>query len=127
VKPRTLVPVDEYLRTSFDGHDREYLDGEIVERNIGELTHSLIQGLLIQKLATLGAAFRLRIAPEIRIQISPTRFRVADIAVWRPGDIGSRIPTVPPFLVVETLSAEDSSGSSPKFKSISRTAPSGSG
>ena len=36
-----------------------------------------------------------------------TRFRVADIAVWRPGDIGTRIPTVPPFLVVEILSAED--------------------
>ena len=27
--------------------------------------------------------------------------------MWRPGDIGTRIPTVPPFLVVEILSAED--------------------
>jgi len=29
------------------------------------------------------------------------------IAVWRAGDIGKRIPTVPPLLVVEILSAED--------------------
>jgi Uma2 family endonuclease len=45
--------------------------------------------------------------PEIRIQISPTRFRVADIAVWRSGQIGDRIPTVPPFLAIEILSPED--------------------
>jgi Uma2 family endonuclease len=39
--------------------------------------------------------------------VSATRFRVADIAVWRAGPIGQRIPTVPPFLVVEVLSPED--------------------
>ena len=39
--------------------------------------------------------------------MAATRFRVADIAVWRAGPIGQRIPTVPPFLVVEILSAED--------------------
>ena len=44
---------------------------------------------------------------EIRIQIHPRRYRVADIAVWRAGNIGERIPTVPPFLVIEILSAED--------------------
>ena len=30
----TLIPVEEYLRTSYP--DREYVDGEIRERNIGE-------------------------------------------------------------------------------------------
>ena len=44
---------------------------------------------------------------KIRIQISPTRDRVADIAVWRSGHIGDRIPTVPPFLAIEILSPED--------------------
>jgi Uma2 family endonuclease len=32
---------------------------------------------------------------------------VADIAVWRAGGIGDRIPTLPPFLVIEILSPED--------------------
>ena len=49
----------------------------------------------------------IQVVPTIRIQTSSTRVRVADIAVWRPGDIGTRIPTVPPFLVVEILSPED--------------------
>ena len=48
-----------------------------------------------------------QVLPEIRIEVSPTRFRVADVAVWRPGPIGERIPTIPPFLVVEILSLED--------------------
>ena len=34
-----LMDVEEYLRTSFDGSDCEYLDGEVVERNMGELPH----------------------------------------------------------------------------------------
>ena len=38
--------VDEYLRTSFDGPDCEYLDGEIVERNWGDLPHGSTQGRL---------------------------------------------------------------------------------
>jgi hypothetical protein len=32
----SLVRVEEYLNTSFDDGDREYVDGVIVERNSGE-------------------------------------------------------------------------------------------
>jgi len=102
-----LFGVEEYLRTVFDGADCEYLDGEIVERNMGELPHARIQGRLIVRLTALAAKLGFEVVPEIRIQINPRRYRVADIAVWRAGDIGDRIPTVPPFLVVEILSAED--------------------
>ena len=37
---QTLVSVEEYLNTSYDGADREYVDGRIVERNLGEKDHS---------------------------------------------------------------------------------------
>lgn len=104
---RALMSVDEYLRTSFDGADREYVDGEVVERNMGELPHAILQSELLVRLRSLGREHGLRVLAEIRIQVSPTRFRVADIAAWRAGPIGRRIPTVPPFLVVEILSPED--------------------
>lgn len=104
---RILMTMEEYLHTSFDGADCDYVDGEVIERNMGELPHAQLQGRLIQLLLPLAEALRLQVLPEIRIQTRPTRFRVADIAVWRAGDIGQRIPTVPPFLVVEILSAED--------------------
>jgi len=99
--------VEEYLRTGFEDADRDFVDGEIVERNVGELPHAIVQRRLIVALDALASRFGIQVVPEIRVQTRATRFRVADIAVWRPGDIGTRIPTVPPFLVVEILSPED--------------------
>jgi Uma2 family endonuclease len=101
------MDVGEYLRTSFEGPDCEYLDGEIVERNMGEIPHGTIQGNLYYLLRQMRSRLGLRVIPEIRIQISQARYRVADLAVWRNDDIGTGIPTVAPFLVVEILSPED--------------------
>ena len=104
---KVLMDVEEYLKTGFDGADCEYLDGEVVERNMGELPHGRLQKRLINWLTQLEARLGLEIIPEIRIQIHARRYRVADIAVWRAGDIGERIPAVPPFLAIEILSWED--------------------
>src|SRR5437879_2755274 len=104
---RVLMDVEEYLRTSFDGLDCEYLDGEVVERNMGEIPHGDVQINLATTLRQLRRTLGIRVIPEIRIQIHPRRYRVADIAVWRDDNIGTGIPTVPPFLVVEVLSPGD--------------------
>jgi Uma2 family endonuclease len=101
------MSVEEYLRTSFEGSDCEYLDGEIVERNMGELPHGDVQIILATLLRRLRPPLGIRVVPEIRIQIHAQRYRVADIAVWRNDDVGTGIPTAPPFLVVEILSPED--------------------
>jgi Uma2 family endonuclease len=107
VAQQTLMSLEEYLRTQFDGPDREYVDGRLVERHMGELPHAILQAELVYRLRTLAGELGLRVLTEIRIQVAPTRFRVADVAVWRAGPIGERIPTVPPFLVAEILSPED--------------------
>ena len=104
---KTLMDVEEYLRTSFEGADCEYLDGEVVERNMGELPHATVQGKLLYLLMQMAARLGIRVVPEIRIQIHARRYRVADIAVWRAGNIGERIPTVAPLLAIEILSSED--------------------
>jgi Uma2 family endonuclease len=104
---KVLMDVEEYLRTSFEGSDCEYLDGEVVERNMGEIPHGDIQGTLCSLLRQMRRRLGIRVIPEIRIQIHSRRYRVADIAVWRNDDIGTGIPAVPPFLVVEILSPED--------------------
>ena len=104
---KVLMDVEEYLRTSFDGSDCEYLDGEVVERNLGELPHGDVQLTLADLLRRLRKRLGIRVVTEIRIQIRPRRFRVADIAVWRNDNIGTGIPTVAPFLAVEILSPED--------------------
>ena len=44
---RVLMTVEEYLQTPFDGPDRDYVDGEAIERNMGELPHARLQGRVI--------------------------------------------------------------------------------
>ncbi len=102
-----LMDVDEYLRTGFEGPDCEYLDGEIVERNTGDLRHGTVQGTLVSLLKKMEQQLRLRVVPETRIRIHSRRYRVADIGLWRAGKIGERIPTQHPFLVIEIYSRED--------------------
>ena len=104
---KALISVNEYLKTSFDGPDCEYLDGEVVERNMGELEHADVQTTRAYLLRQLRPTLGIRVATEFRVRISPTRYRVADVAVWRDDNIGKRIPKVPPFLAIEILSPED--------------------
>jgi len=101
------MTLDEYLRASFDGADRDFVDGEVLERNMGELPHAAVQMELAYRLRNLAPTMGLTVLPEIRIQVAATRFRVADVAVWLARPSGTRIPIAPPFLVVEVLSPED--------------------
>jgi len=101
------MDVDEYLHTSFDGPDCEYLDGEVVERNAGEIPHSRLQAELACLLMQMESTLDIQVLFAIRIPITARRFRVADLAVWRAGNIGDRVPNVPPFLVIEILCPED--------------------
>jgi Uma2 family endonuclease len=103
---KVMMDVEEYLRTSFE-LDCEYLDGEIVERNMGEIPHGDVQFTLSSLLRQFRKTLGIRVLVETRVQISARRFRIPDIAVWKDDNIGTRIPTVPPFLAVEILSPED--------------------
>src|SRR5580658_9941103 len=104
---KLMMDVEEYLRTSFDGSDCEYLDGEVVERNWGDFPHASVHGNLGGLLSEFRKTLGIRVLMSIRLRINPQRYRVADLAVWRDDNIGTRIPTVAPFLAVEILSPED--------------------
>ncbi len=74
----TLVPVDEYLNTSYDP-DVEYVDGVLVERNVGDWLHSLIQRNLI---LAIGRKYpNIYGVPELRSKTRETRYRLPDVCV----------------------------------------------
>jgi len=102
----TLVSVEEYLSTSYSP-DREYIDGRIVERNLGELTHGRIQRRLIVYFDLRAKKLGIEVVPEQRIQVSPTRFRVPDVTVVKTSQIQGEIFTAPPHLCIEILSKDD--------------------
>lgn len=57
MESKAALPVEEYLRTSFPDLDKEYRDGELVERSLPDYLHSKTQGLLIVLLSALRKAF----------------------------------------------------------------------
>jgi hypothetical protein len=83
-----MVTVQEYLAASFDP-DRDYVDGELQERNLGEQPHSLTQTSLGAFLFNRRAQWGIRVLTEQRVQVSPTRFRVAG-SMRAPGVRSSR-------------------------------------
>jgi Uma2 family endonuclease len=99
------IPVSEYLETSYRP-DCEYIDGELLERNVGEWDHSRLQMLLSYYLCSREKEWGILVVPEQRVQVKATRFRVQDISVvMRPPDGG--IIKEPPFLCIEILSPRD--------------------
>ncbi len=102
----TLVSIEDYLSTSYSP-DREYIDGRIVERNLGEKTHSTIQGNLIHYLMTRRKEWGIRVYPEQRVQVSPTRFRIPDVTVVKASQFQGEIFKNPPHLCIEVLSKDD--------------------
>ncbi len=101
----TLVSLEEYLKECYES-DREYIDGELVERNMGEADHGALQGLITAWLLNRRKKLGIYVFTEARTQISPTRFRIPDIAVTTRKAKG-RLLTEPPFLCIEILSPED--------------------
>ena len=101
-----ITPVSEYLSASYRP-DREYLDGRILKRNLGELDHSRVQGILYSYLFLREQAWGTFTLPEQRVQVRPSRFRVPDICVMKGGRPDEQIITQPPFLCIEILSKDD--------------------
>jgi len=101
-----LIPVEEYLRTSYRP-DRDYVDGAVVERNVGEEFHSYLQGELLAYLAQHKKRWNIQPYPEQRVQVAPQRFRIPDICVVIGGRSSEQIFRTPPFLCIEILSKDD--------------------
>jgi Uma2 family endonuclease len=102
----TQIPVSQYLDTTFRP-DREYVDGEVRERNVGKWEHARIQWLLALWFGNHESAWGVIGSTEQRVQVSSTRVRVPDLVVLRPGPQPD-ILTHPPILVIEILSPDDS-------------------
>jgi Uma2 family endonuclease len=98
----TLMPIEEYLSTSW-GPDREYVDGRVIERNVGELDHSYLQYLVAKLLDRRG----LLPVVEVRMQVRVGRFRIPDILAIRGARPTDRFLRQPPHIVIEILSRED--------------------
>jgi len=100
------VSLEEYLHTTYDP-DREYVAGQLVERNVGEYYHSRMQLLIALLLGGREQKRRFRVFTEQRVRVSDEpRYRIPDICVKAlPHAVTPILER--PDLVIEVLSPDD--------------------
>src|ERR1017187_9314221 len=98
-----LVSVEEYLTTRYDP-DVEFVDGVLVERNLGDWLHSLIQSNVLFALRRKYP--HLKVVAELRSSTTGKRYRLPDVCVLLTAP-KTRYLLHAAFLVVEVLSESD--------------------
>lgn len=99
------IPLREYLSTAYRP-DCEYVDGELVERNVGKYEHARLQALLAAWFIQNQKSWRLVALTEQRVQVSPSRVRIPDVCIV-PFGPQPDVLSQPPLLVIEILSPDD--------------------
>jgi Uma2 family endonuclease len=101
----TLISIAEYMDTSYSP-DREYVDGVVMERNVGMRPHSRVLAQLICWFASTYPQFP--VWPTQRLlTVAQRRCRVPDLCLTLEDPL-TEVFEQPPFLCMEILSNEDS-------------------
>jgi Uma2 family endonuclease len=98
-----LVTVEDYLNSAYDP-DVEFVDGVLVERNVGDWLHSLVQSNVLFALRRKYP--HLKVVAELRSSVTGTRYRLPDVCVLLAAPKTKYLMDAA-FLVVEILSEGD--------------------
>jgi Uma2 family endonuclease len=98
-----VTSIEEYLETEYSP-DREFVDGTVVERHVGEQSHRLVLGNVIFSLGSRDP--KIFVWPILRIRTTPNRCRVPDVCVTVHDPLTDVFET-PPLICVEILSPSD--------------------
>lgn len=105
---QAFVSPAQYLAMSFDGLDREYVDGELKERGMPTYLHARIQARLCELFGKLGEQFPVFAAPELRLSLDANRlYRIPDLSVFAGAEPREPIPSHPPLIAIEIVSPDD--------------------
>jgi Uma2 family endonuclease len=102
----TQMTVEEYLRTSFDP-DCEYVDGEVLDRNVGEKGHSKVQRRLIEFFFVNRGKWDVFCLQEWRFKVTERHYRIPDFTIVAGPEPDEAILDTRPLVCVEILSPED--------------------
>ena len=103
---RTAISVEQYLHTAFPDLDREYRDGELVERSLPNSLHGSTQALLVAFFVALRKALPVFARVETRMKLRDGLVLIPDVAVfWKSPP--ALLPDQPPLVAAEVLSPDD--------------------
>ena len=74
------ITVGEYLGSVYRP-DVDYVDGNLEERNVGEIDHATVQKMILLALTEFEDLAGVYAIQETRVQVHATRFRVPDVTL----------------------------------------------
>lgn len=104
-----FVSVEEYLNTDYEPNC-EYLDGVLKPKAFSDDIHSAFQEILLAFLRAQKLQFpQLRGRPELHSRVTPSRFRIPDVAGTIRQRSGERYPSPepPPVFTIEIASKNE--------------------
>ena len=104
----SLVPLHEYLKTAYEP-DRDFVDGVLLERNVGTQLHGMLQTFLILLFGQYIKSHRIAVFTETRLLVDAAtgRYRIPDFMVLEvPYSLGKVVVDVP-AVIVEIKSPDD--------------------
>jgi Uma2 family endonuclease len=101
-----LVALEEYLDKAYSP-DREYRDGVLLERIVGEKKHARLQALLAAYMVRREKQWSVSVYTELRVKVREGWYPIPDICLYPPPDFEGRYPDRPPLLWIEILSPDD--------------------
>lgn len=103
--PQHLVGENEYLRTSYRP-DCDYVDGFVLERNLGTHPHGRLQTLVAGLLLQREQQWQIHAVVEVRLKIRPRKYRAPDVVIL-PAASYPAVIEQPPLLCIEIVSPDD--------------------
>jgi Uma2 family endonuclease len=103
---KPTVPEQEFLATPYE-HEAEWVDGEIRERGVPDLIHSIVQTNLV------GFGIRQRAQGQSMLALAELRvrttrgYRTPDVSIFYSHTPAKRVPELPPDIAVEIISRDD--------------------
>jgi Uma2 family endonuclease len=102
-----FVSLDEYLNTTYEP-DMEFVDGVLVERNVGTPSHGELQAIVASFLLRYRKSNKIKVFTETRLRMDASRHRIPDVMVleipYQKGKVISDIPAI----TVEIKNPDDS-------------------
>ena len=103
---KTALSEEQYLHTSFTDLDKEFRDGELVERSLPNFDHGRVQGRFFSFFDNLRRRLPIFTSVETRIKLRPGRYLIPDVSVFYPNK-PTLLPDKPPLVAIEVLSPDD--------------------
>ena len=96
----TQISMEEYLHTVYKP-DRDYVNGELEEREVGEWDHATWQGVLVRFFGARDKKWGIFVRPELRVRVAVGSVRIPDVCIVSATAPVEQVVTVPPLATVQ--------------------------